>query len=227
MISNRRSVLRSVSAGFILAAPFRSAARPSKETEEDVSPAEDLMREHGLLKRVLLIYGEIIRRIDARQDFPAETLFRSAGIIRHFIEDYHEKLEEQHLFPRFRKAGKLVELVHVLEQQHKGGRILTERILHRATAASLKNTAERASLREDIRLFISMYEPHEAREDTVLFPALHQIVSRHEYDSMGEEFEKKEHQLFGEDGFEKNVAEVAGIEKTLGIYDLGQFTPRV
>ena len=43
------------------------------------------------------------------------TLSRAAGIIRHFIEEYHEKLEEQHLFPRFRKAGKLVELVNVLE----------------------------------------------------------------------------------------------------------------
>jgi len=25
---------------------------------EEVSPAEDLMREHGVLKRVLLVYGE-------------------------------------------------------------------------------------------------------------------------------------------------------------------------
>ena len=36
----------------------------------------------------------------------------------------------------------------------------------------------------------------------------------------------KEHQLFGEDGFEKMVDRVAAIEKTLGIYDLAQFTPR-
>jgi hypothetical protein len=44
---------------------------------------------------------------------------------------------------------------------------------------------------------------------------------------LGDEFEKKEHQLFGEEGFEKYVGEVAAIEKMLGIYDLGQFTPRV
>ena len=40
-------------------------------------------------------------------------------------------------------------------------------------------------------------------------------------------FEKKEHQLFGEDGFEKMVDRVASIEKTLGIYDLAQFTPKL
>jgi hemerythrin-like domain-containing protein len=73
--------------------------------------------------------------------------------------------------------------------------------------------------------FTRMYEPHEAREDTVLFPAIRSIVSKHEFASLGEEFEKKEHQLFGEDGFEKMVDQVAGIERRLGIYDLGQFTP--
>jgi quercetin dioxygenase-like cupin family protein len=38
--------------------------------------------------------------------------------------------------------------------------------------------------------------------------------------------EKKEHALFGDDGFEKMVDRVASIEKSLGIYDLAQFTPK-
>jgi len=64
------------------------------------------------------------------------------------------------------------------------------------------------------------------REDTVLFPAIHMIVSPHEYDALGEEFEQKEHQLFGSDGFEGMVAQVAAIEKNLGIFDLHRFTPK-
>lgn len=51
------------------------------------------------------------------------------------------------------------------------------------------------------------------------------IVSAHEYAALGEEFETKEHRLFGEDGFEKMVEKVAAIEKQLGIYELSQFTP--
>ena len=51
------------------------------------------MREHGVLKRVLLVYEEAIRRIDAKQDVPPEAV-RNGDIIRTFIEDYHEKLEE-------------------------------------------------------------------------------------------------------------------------------------
>jgi hypothetical protein len=76
------------------------------------------------------------------------------------------------------------------------------------------------------RAGIRMYNTNEAREDTVLFPAFRQIVSEHEYDPLGEDFEKKEPELFGEEGFQRMVDKVAGIEKKLGIYDLAQFTPR-
>jgi hemerythrin-like domain-containing protein len=202
------------------------AAEPKKE-EEEVSPAEDLMREHGVLKRVLLVYGEAIRRIELNEDLPPETVMESAKIIRNFIEDYHEKLEEDFLFPRLKKAGKLVNLVDVLLQQHQGGRKVTDITMQFATNQALKNLDDRRKLADSLRQFIRMYNPHEAREDTILFPEFRKIVSKNEYDSLGEDFEKKEHELFGEEGFEKIVDKVASIEKKLGIYDLAQFTPKV
>ena len=65
------------------------------------------------------------------------------------------------------------------------------------------------------------YRPHAAREDTDLFPKLKDVVSSNEYDAMAEDFEKKEHELFGEDGFEKRAARVAQLEQQMGIHDLG------
>ena len=53
-----------------------------------------------------------------------------------------------------------------------------------------------------------------------------EIVSPHEYDAMAEDFERKEHKLFGGDGFEMMVQRVAGLEQSIGINDLTQFTPR-
>ena len=194
--------------------------------DNEVSPPEDLMREHGLLKRILLVYGEALRRIDANEDLPPEPIQESARIIRSFVEDYHEKLEENFLFPRFKKANKLTDLVDVLLQQHQGGRRLTDITMQFATNQALKNPDDRRKLADSMRQFIRMYNPHEAREDTVLFPAFRGIVSAHEFDSLGEDFEKKEDELFGDDGFEKMVDKVAGIEKQLGIYDLAQFTPK-
>ena len=198
-----------------------------KKKENEVSPPEDLMREHGVLKRILLVYGEALRRMDAKEDLPPEPILESAKIIRSFVEDYHEKLEENFLFPRFKKANKLTDLVDVLLQQHQGGRRLTDITIQFATNEALKNPGDRLKLADSMRQFIRMYNPHEAREDTVLFPAFRGIVSAHEFDSLGEDFEKKEDELFGDDGFEKMVDKVAGIEKKLGIYDLAQFTPKV
>jgi hemerythrin-like domain-containing protein len=163
----------------------------------------------------------------AKQDLPPEPVAQSAKIIRDFVEDYHEKLEENFLFPRFKKANKLVDLVDVLLQQHQGGRRLTDITIKFATNQALKNPDDRRKLADSMRQFIRMYNPHEAREDTVLFPAFRSIVSAHEFDSLGEDFEKKEDELFGDDGFEKMVDKVAEIEKKLGIYDLAQFTPKV
>ena len=230
-VPNRRFFLRSgiIFSGAALAgaALLRGAEKEKQSEEIEVGPPEDLMREHGVLKRVLLIYGEALHRLYAKQDLPSDALADAAGIIRSFVEDYHEKLEEDFLFPRFEKAKQLVDLVKVLRTQHQAGRRVTDITLRLANLQSLKNDSERAQVINSMQQFIRMYNPHEAREDTILFPAFRKIVSPHEFDSLGEDFEKKEDELFGEDGFEKVVDRVAGIEKRLGIYDLAQFTPKI
>jgi hemerythrin-like domain-containing protein len=196
------------------------------EEEQKVSPPEDLMQEHGILNRVLLIYDTCRLKLVNTVNFPTETLYNAAAIIREFIEDYHEKQEEDYIFPRFKKANTLVDLTEILLQQHNAGRSITDGIMQAARATHPSdNDVQRLIFL--LTSFNTMYRPHEAREDTVLFPAFRKLVSRHEYDSLGEDFEKNEHKLFGADGFEKIVEKVATIERSLGIYDLAQFTPKV
>ena len=229
-ITGRRRFLESAAPALLLVgaspAPVKKPVpRKEQEKEEEVTPTEDLMREHGLLKRVLLLYDEVGRRIRANADFPPDVVTGGAGIIKSFIEEYHEQLEEKHLFPRFRSHHTLVDLVDVLEEQHKAGRRVTERILT-LTAGGLQGARDKNDLAAALESFTRMYAPHEAREDTVLFPALRRLVSAHEYAALGEAFEEEEHRKFGQEGFEGMVERVAGLEKTLGIYDLKQFTPR-
>lgn len=211
-------------AGAVPLATAAYAAGNEENKAEQVTPPEDLMREHGVLNRVLLIYDTVIRKIEGREDFDPAVISGSAQVVQQFIEGYHERNEEQQLFPRFRQAGQLVELVKVLYQQHQAGRRLTDTILGLAPGgASLGNA--RIPLLQAMRGFIAMYRPHEAREDTVLFPMLRQVVSANEFDAMAEDFERDEHRRFGQDGFQLYVGKVADLEKALGIYDLSQFTP--
>lgn len=229
--SSRRDFLRgsgiaiATAAGVQLFGGNVHGVEKSEKPEEEISPIEDLMREHGILGRALLIYDEIFRRIESSKEFPLDALIKTAQLIQRFVENYHEKLEENYLFPRFEKAGKLVDLVKVLLEQHQEGRRLTAQII--SLSSKPMNTDEQSRLKACLSAFCRMYRPHKAREDTVLFPAFHTIVSPKEFNSLGEIFEDKEVELFGEGGFEKIVDEVAGIEKRLGIFELQQFTPRI
>jgi hemerythrin-like domain-containing protein len=198
--------------------------QPGKQKDAEVPPAEDLMREHGVLRRVLLIYEDMLRRMEGSQPVAPRPLAQAADIVRRFIEDYHEKQEEDFLFPRFQKAGKLTDLVAVLRQQHEVGRGLTRQILQGATDTGFRSAQTRQQVASAMKAFLRLYRPHAAREDTVLFPALHEVYSQREYRELGEQFEDRERKLFGENGFEKIVAQVADIEKTLGIFDLAQFS---
>lgn len=202
-----------------------AAADVVKADVEDVLPIEDLMREHGVLRRVLLVYREAIARLEGERDLDVATVAAGAGIVRRFIEEYHEQLEEKHVFPHFVKAGKLVDLVTVLRDQHEAGRRVTTRILELATKARLARSAARQELAKHLRGFIRMYEPHAAREDTELFPAFRSVISPRQYDAYGDLFEDRERDLFGPRGFEHVVLQVADLEKALGLQDLARFTP--
>src|SRR5229473_3158796 len=217
--STRRRFLQHTSiASAAVLVPAISLANPQKpptsdktKDAEEISPAEDLMREHGVLNRILLIYDHHLHMLAAKQTFDGSVLVRAADIVRHFVEDYHEKLEEDFLFPRFRKAGKLVNLVDTLLAQHKAGRVLTAQIRELASVATLKYvSSDTNKLADALRAFLRMYRPHETREDTVLFPAFRSLISTREYDALGDDFEKKENELFGEEGFFKVVDQVAG-----------------
>jgi hemerythrin-like domain-containing protein len=225
---NRRQFLAATAAlGLgVLAIPAVRGDDKKDKPNEDVGATEDLMREHGVLNRILLIYEEGLRRLRAKEEVTPDVFQKPATLVRKFVEDYHEKLEEKFIFPEFEKAQKLADLVKVLREQHEAGRRVTDVILRNSAGDQFGKEDARQELVRSVEAFIRMYRPHEAREDTVLFPALHKIVPTKKLQELGEQFEKEEDRLFGEEGFEKTVDQVAEIEKQLGIADLAKFTPK-
>ena len=192
-----------------------------------IPPDDDLMREHGVLKRVLLCYREMITRVQAGEPLDAQDLHDAALIIHDYIEGFHEGLEEGYVFPRLVQAGRLASTVTTLLVQHARGRVITQFLLAGATAKGVASLGGPARLAAAMQAFDRMYEPHEAREDTVVFPAFRQILPAAELTDLGQYFAELQHQEFGTNEFAAVVARVASIEQNLGIYDLAQFTPQV
>jgi hemerythrin-like domain-containing protein len=171
---------------------------------------------------LLLIYAEMIRRIDSGEQPPAKPLSEAAAVFRRFGEDYHEKLEEQHIFPLLEKTSQHADLARELKRQHDAGRKITTSLLDMTKGETL---AQPQQVAQALRSFYRMYIPHISRENSVAFRAFHAMVPHQRYVDMGEQFEKREHELLGEDGFEKTLAQITTIEDNLGIYRLAQFTP--
>jgi hemerythrin-like domain-containing protein len=199
---------------------------PKKGKEKEVGAVEDLMREHGVIRRALLVYRESAARLrNNRGNVDPQAIARTAKLFRSFGEDYHErKLEEAHIFPAVRKAGgPAAAYVDVLIAQHNRGREITDYIL----ALTGKGAIGTGDVEPLARVFDSldlMYSNHAAREDTIVFPAWKDALSERQLHEMGDEFEDIEREQFGKDGFEDAVAQIGQIEQTLGFADLAQFT---
>jgi hemerythrin-like domain-containing protein len=186
-----------------------------------VPPDVDLMEEHGVLKRVLLVYQEATRRIAAGEPAPMTQIHQSALIIHDFIEGFHEALEEGYIFPPLIKARVLVSTVDTLLVQHARGRSITQYLLSQNTTTG----TTRSQVATAMDAFVRMYEPHEAREDTVVFPTFRSLHSMAELEELGTTFGDLQRRQFGNGGFSSFVEQVANIEMSLGIYELDQFTP--
>jgi hemerythrin-like domain-containing protein len=190
----------------------------------EVTATEDLMREHGVLRRCLLVYEESVPKLRSNvKSVPPDALQKTAALFRSFGEEYHEKkLEETHIFPAVQKAGGLAAAyLGVLNAQHQRGREITDYIISVTSSGRIGSPLEFASALE---AFVRMYEHHAAAEDTIIFPAWKQTMTKDELDKISDDFEEIEHQAFGKDGYEDAVKKITDIEVSLGLADLGQFT---
>jgi hemerythrin-like domain-containing protein len=227
--NRRRFLLASggmAAAGLMLSGCAASREHAGNDREKEATANEDLMREHGVLRRALLVYRLSAARLRINEKSVApDGLNKTALLFRTFGEDYHERqLEEPFIFPAVKGAHPaLAGLVDTLMVQHQRGREITDYIVEVTRGGSIgAGTVE--PLVRAMDTMVLMYEEHTAREDTVLFPAWKEAISGRQYDELNDKFEEIEHRTFGKDGFEDAVKKIADIEAKLGIADLAQFT---
>ena len=109
---DRRDFIKSIGAsglalvGAAALSPACASLAKGEVPGTSMSPNEDLMQEHALLNRVLLVYEECGRRLEAKKELDPGILKSSAQTIQNFVENYHEKLEEDLCLPPFCKGGK-------------------------------------------------------------------------------------------------------------------------
>lgn len=227
--NTRRRVLTLAGSGLLTASVFSPALAAQEGEkpgeEKDVGAVEDLMREHGVLRRCLIVYSETAARLRRGDSFDPKPLQQTADLFRRFGEGYHEMmLEEIHIFPKVEQSGgPAADLLEVLKTQHQSGRAITAYILDVAGKGAV-GAGNSEPLAQSLDGFVRMYRSHAACEDTVVFPAWKAALSEAELHEMGDKFEDIERATFGHDGFDDAVKQIASIEQNLGLADLAKFT---
>lgn len=225
-MADRRHFLKS-GAGMAGLALASTPAWAEEGGDKDTTAVEDLMREHGILRRALLVYTiawERLREV-GHADIRPGVLYRTAQLFRTFGEDYHErKLEEGIIFPAVRKLdGKVASYPDILKTQHERGRDLTTYVME-VTKGGKISSGNIYPLSSALRRFVLMYEMHAAYEDTEVFPAWKKALPASQYKEMGERFEQIERQTFGHDGFDDALKQIQAIERDYGMPTLSLAT---
>jgi len=223
MADTRRRSLALLGAGALLI-PAACARPAGAQTGKAAGAAEDLMLEHGVLRRAVAIYEQLGGRLIAGDvRFDPRALADTAQLFRDFGEDFHERmLEEALVFPRVARAGgEAAVQVVALQAQHERGREITDYVLAQSRAGRI---ADPEALGRTLRSMAVMYESHAAREDAIVFPAWKTALSEAGYREAGLEFADIERKLFGRDGLADADRRMDVIEKKLGLDDLSRFT---
>lgn len=220
--TERRKIIAAAGGGVLLGVAGTSAVFARREIKE-LDTVGDLMREHSLLRRALLVYRQTaikLRQGSAIIDMNA--LNQTARLFRKFGEDYHEKeLEETFVFPVIRKTnGRAAPLADVLQKQHEIGREITNYILSMTNSGTVSQTNELARAFE---MLTTMYDNHAAREDTIVFQAWRRALTDKQFEEIGSKFEEIQCAQFGKNGFSDAEKQMSAIEEALGYGDLSQF----
>ena len=229
VLYERRRWLIATTGALLLATPAladqrRQATPKTKATEGGITATERLMRDSGVLLRVMSIYEAGARRLGGGEDIEPAIFTQAAETMRDFVHAYHEKQEDEQIFPRFKKAGRMVELIDVMMAQHAAGQKLTVRILD--LAPKIGGKTERQSMIDAMQASIVLYRPHVARELTDVLPTLRTLVTPNEFDELSVALDKDETEKLGKEGFDKMAKKVEALEKRIGINDLSQFNPK-
>jgi hemerythrin-like domain-containing protein len=206
-------------------------SKPLKEKgeeleEEEASPLEDLMKEHGFVERILIIYQRMIDMAVRGQGVDVSAINGSANMIRDYINNHHERDEERYIFPKFKEANYIVDIVDTLQAQHDQSRKIAKELINLSARGENISMDDRKRMMSLCGDFVYMYLAHIAHENTILFPTFYDIASNEYIQDIRERMEEEEEKVLGETGFRGIVGRLSELEKRVGSYDLNQFTPQ-
>lgn len=199
----------------------------SEQGQEAPKPAsEELMLEHGVVHRMLLVFDEAADRVESGEGLPS-AVNDSAAVVDEFIENYHEELEEQLIFPALERAGVHEGMVDELRRQHEVGRQLTGQAYNLLGRGQITKAATRGRLVDTMRTYARMYRAHASWEDTVAFAELRDVMGKEKFREVSSSIESIRAEKLGSGALQSTLDRLRRVEQALGIANLSTYIGRM
>jgi hemerythrin-like domain-containing protein len=164
---------------------------------KSMRPTDDLMDEHRVIERMLVILTKASNRLEKGQDVDSELYVDAVDFLKNFADKCHHTKEEKLLFEKMMERGVSGEVgpIAVMMREHQDGRAHVKSLDKLSKEKMSKTTRE--GLIKSSRAYVDLLSKHIQKEDNVLYPLANQILDKEDQKELEKGFEEVEEKVMG------------------------------
>src|SRR5512136_43627 len=142
-----------------------------------MKPTEDLMNEHRVIERMLVIVQRAADRLEDGQAVEADVFTGAVDFFKNFADRCHHGKEEKLLFEKLIERGmsRTEGPIAVMLREHDLGRAYVREIGELSSKGF--DAGSKAGLIENGRAYAKLLHQHIQKEDRVLYPTANRILT--------------------------------------------------
>jgi hemerythrin-like domain-containing protein len=196
----------------------------TSERSMNVSAPEALSREHAMLTRLLLAIDSVVNNALEDRKADVSPINSAANAIDAVVANHHMAFEEQNIYPRMEQVDYLSSMTETLEGQHDDARAVNKMVLDLTRSGKIRGQSELDELALLTKSFKDMITAHAAWEETIIFPAMYDLLSERDMSDINKKFMEAESKLLGNKGVVEIYRTIDSIEEAAGTHDLNMYT---
>ncbi|MFY9606532.1 MAG: hemerythrin domain-containing protein [Thermoplasmata archaeon] len=162
-----------------------------------MQPTDELMNEHRVIERMLVVVSNACDRLENGQEVEQELFVGAADFFKNFADKCHHGKEEKLLFVKMQERGVSGEVgpIAVMLREHQDGRGHVRKIAELSATKMTQKTKD--GLVRVGRAYVDLLSKHIQKEDNILYPMANQILTKEDQEELAKGFEKVEENVMG------------------------------
>ena len=182
----------------------------------EMRPTEDLMNEHRVIERMLVVVSRAADRLNEGREVGSEVFVGAADFFKNFADRCHHGKEEKLLFKKMMERGVSGEVgpIAVMLREHEDGRAHVRKIAE--LSARKLDERSRTELIKHAKAYVDLLGQHIQKEDNILYPMANQILTSEDQKELEKGFDEVEEKIMGPGVHERYHHMIEEWEEKLG-----------